>query len=163
MANIATPRLIALWEQAGNADAALRWKIQALHRFNQLGLYGASFRYCPAIEARLDEIREQDFPLYSTAVTSLYFCYLTPGHVEQAYTLIKEKVIDQIHTQPSCSHNHYLLAMLYARFLPRRNLAKAIEHLEYGLSLLSTMSAGLSSSKPAILQRRSRTTCAPLN
>ena len=137
VADIATPRLIDLWEQAGDATAALYWKIQAIHRFNQLGLYGAGSGYCPAIEAELDEIRERDFPLYSTAVTSLYFCYLTLGHVEQAYTLIKEKVIDQIHAQPSCSHNHYLLAMLYARFLPQRDLPKAVEHLEYGLSLLA--------------------------
>jgi tetratricopeptide (TPR) repeat protein len=138
VADIATPRLIDLWEQAGDTQAALRWQIQAMHRFNQLGLYGAGFRYCPAIEARLDEIRQHDFPLYSTAVISLYFCYLTLGHVEQAYTLITEKVIDQIHAQPSRSHNYYLLAMLYARFLPNRDLPKAVECLEYGLSLLAS-------------------------
>lgn len=138
VADIATPRLIDLWEQAGDTRAALRWQIQAMHRFNQLGLYGAGFRYCGAIEARLDEIRQRDFPLYSMAVISLYFCYLTLGHVEQAYTLIKEKVIDQIETQPSRSHNYYLLAMLYARFLPQRDLPKAVECLEYGLSLLAS-------------------------
>lgn len=137
VADIATPRLIDLWERAGDADAALRWKIQAMHRFNQLGLYGAGAGYSAAIAARLDEIRQQDLPLYSTAVISLYFCYLTLGQVEQAYALITEKVIEQIHSQPSRSHNHYLLAMLYARFLPRRDLPRAVEHLEYGLSLLS--------------------------
>jgi tetratricopeptide (TPR) repeat protein len=138
VADIATPRLIDLWEQAGDTQAAVRWQIQAMHRFNQLGLYGAGLRYCTAIEARLEEIGQRDFPLYSTAVISLYFCYLTLGHVEQAYTLIKEKVIDQIHTQPSRSHNYYLLAMLYARFLPQRDLPKAVECLEYGLSLLAS-------------------------
>jgi tetratricopeptide (TPR) repeat protein len=138
VADTATPRLIKLFEQAGDPRAALRWKIQAIHRFNQLGLYSAGWPYCAAIASRLDEIRQEDFPLYSTAVISLYFCYLTLGHVAQAYTLITEHVIDQIHTQPSCSHNHYLLAMLYARFLPERDLSKAVEHLEYGLSLLAS-------------------------
>lgn len=137
MADIATPRLIDLWQQSGHSEAALRWKVQAIHRFNQLGLYGAGLQYCDAIEANLDQLRLDDFPLYSMAVVSLYFCYLTLGHVERAYHVIKEKVIGQIHSQPSLSHNHYLLAMLYARFLPQRDLPKAVEHLEYGLALLA--------------------------
>lgn len=138
LADIFVPQLIDLWERGGNANAALRWKIQAISRFNQLGLYGAGFQYCDAVENDLDTLLEEYFLFYTAAVNALYFCYLTLGYVERAYKVLKEKVMDQIHTQPSCSQNHYFLAMLYARFLPQRDLPKAVEHLEYGISLLNT-------------------------
>ena len=137
VAAVSLPRLIDLWQHSTFPENALRWKIQAMHRFNKLGLYDMSFVYCQEVEESLDAIYEHQRERYQIAAISVFFCYLSLGYAEKAYQVMKEKVITHIIVQPGLSHCHYLMAMLYARFLRPSNFEKAVEHLELGLSLLN--------------------------
>lgn len=137
VADTSTPRLISLLERSGQIKEALLWKADAVHRFNLLGLYEASFRYCEEIDVHLDEIRQDAPKSYPRAVLSLYFCYLSLGNVERSLYLMTEKVLKYPNSQPFLFQCYYLQAMLYARFLPVRNLPEAVEYLERGQELLA--------------------------
>ena len=137
IANAATPRLISLLEQSGQGNQALRWKIRAASRFNHLGLYKASFRYCEEIDANLDLLRDDDLQTYLMAILTIYFCYVPLGYIDRALHILTEHVTDQIQAQPFLTQRYYLIAMLHARFLPRRDLARAVDYLERGLHLIA--------------------------
>ncbi|HJT57300.1 MAG TPA: tetratricopeptide repeat protein [Ktedonobacteraceae bacterium] len=137
VAAVALPRLIDLWQQSEFPEHALRWKIQAMSNFAKLGLYESSFVYCKDVEDSLDVLYAQQRNLYLQAVYAVYLCYLLVGNTEKAFRIVQEKLVNRLTVQPTLSHGHYLLAMLYARFLQPNNIAKAVEHLELGLSLLN--------------------------
>lgn len=103
---------------------------------SQTGVYQAGLRYAEEIEAHLAHIRALFPATHAFAATSVYFCYLSCGHVDRAYQVMMKGVIGGIQSLPSLSQAHYLLAMLHARFFPQRDLVKAVEHLEQGLALL---------------------------
>lgn len=136
LADIALPQLITLLEQSEQIERALYWKVEAVNHFNHLGIYETGLRYSEEIEAHLGLIDPDNHEFYQNAVMCFYFCYISLGYVERAYEVMATKIINHIQG-PYLSHVYYLMAMLYARFLPQRDLLKALDYLEQGLALIN--------------------------
>ncbi|MGH8933095.1 MAG: tetratricopeptide repeat protein [Egibacteraceae bacterium] len=133
------PRLIRYWQESEFPQKALRWQIEAIAIYNERGLYEAGEVYSTAVAAGLDRLYVADRVGYTTAGFRLFFCYLLIGEVEDAQRIAERLLIgmDREDSLNLSHHLHYLMAMRHARYLPRRDLAKAEYHIQRSLEILS--------------------------
>ncbi len=131
------PQLVRLWSQSDRPERALRWHAMALGLYNHHGFYEDALAHAPAVETNLDVIPSQDtFFSRWNLVGSLFGCYVAVGNVEAAYRVVKEEGLDKIDDPGDLARVSYVMAMLHARFLPRKDLALAERYLETGLEQL---------------------------
>ncbi len=130
------PRLIRLWRQSDSPERALRWLVRAMNVYDHDGLYEVAARFAPEVEANLGRMFEVDRRLHSLGVINLFFCYAALGRAEQAYELLQTEGLPKVEDPHFRVDIHYFLAMLHARFLPRRDQTRANWHLDQALALI---------------------------
>jgi tetratricopeptide (TPR) repeat protein len=136
------PRLIHLWQTSDSPDRGLRWLVRALNIYNHDGLYEASLRYAEQVEASLSRMFELDRALHAAAVIGLFSCYAPLGMAERAWHVLESEGVAKIEDPERLIAVHYFLAMLHARFLPRRNQSLAEWHLDQALALIPKLTEG---------------------
>ncbi len=135
------PDIIRLWRLAGREDKVLEMSYQALHSYNSLGFYRDSVRYGEVARSLLRRSAQKVNNIVHWGIFfKLLMSYLGTGEVQSALRLAGEDALafpeepgDEKMRIPLC----YMLAMLYARFLPDRDLATGEEYLERGLVYLA--------------------------
>ena len=135
------PELIALWQRAGRPERAFRWQYEALAVNNSLGFYEDAVRYGDAALAGLKRYCPDDIDLHWKIFIKLFMCHVALGNPETAQRLAEEETPGRF-TDPGClCRLYYLISMLHARYLPKRDLARAEEYLELGLRELTRSQA----------------------
>jgi tetratricopeptide (TPR) repeat protein len=131
------PQLIRLWSASSTPQRALRWHAMALGLYNHHGFYEDALAHAPAVQANLDLIASQD-PFFTrwNLVGSLFGCHVAVGDVQSAYRIVKEEGLDKIDDPGDVARISYVMAMLHARFLPKKDLALAETYLTSGLEQL---------------------------
>jgi tetratricopeptide (TPR) repeat protein len=129
------PRLIDLWKQAGHSRYVLRWRLWALETYNTRGFYEDALVYG---EGTLEEARrhapENEEVLWSIFV-KLFMSLVGLRRAEEARGLAME-VLARPMEPGQRGRLCYLMAMLWARYLRERDLAKGEAYLDEGLRLL---------------------------
>jgi len=128
-------RLIDAWQHSSSPERALRWEVIATSAYSHDGLYEASAPYAPDIEAALDRLFLQDEDAYLAAVNMLYFYHVPAGRAQDALRII-EHALARLEDPWQLARHHYLMAMLYARFLQPNDQDKAEWCLTHALAVL---------------------------
>jgi len=141
------PDVIRLWNLAGREDKLLQRYLQALISYNVLGLYRDSGRYGELALSLLKRSAPgaEDNYLRWGIFFKLFLSYLGAGEPHKALQLANEDVLSFLEAEGDERQHisfYYLIAMLYARFLPERDFAVGEEYLERALEYLEK--AGLS-------------------
>lgn len=127
------PTLIRLWHLAGKPRKVFRYNFHGLDIFNTQGFYEDAIVYGERARALFKE-HIQGFPdVRWTIFLKLFMSYLGLLDSAGAYRVAQEDAIGQTEKLEWRGQLHYLLAMLYARFFPQRDLAKGEELLDLGL------------------------------
>ena len=130
------PRLISLWQRSETPARAWPWLMRAVNEYDHAGLYEVAVRFAPALEADLESIRASDPDLHALAVLNLFFCYAALGQPKRGLDLLVTHGLPRVTDPQVLVDIHYFMAMLFARFLPRRDLDRATEHLDRALAML---------------------------
>lgn len=133
------PRLIRLWQRSNSPERALRWLVRAINVYDHDGLYEVAVRYAPEVEANFDRMFELDRRLHTLAVINVFFCYAALGQAEKAHHLLLTEGLPKVEDPLYRVDIHYFMAMLHARFLPRRDQDKANWHLDQALALIAEL------------------------
>jgi tetratricopeptide (TPR) repeat protein len=131
------PELIRLWREADRPERAFHWQSEALSTYNSLGFYADAVRYGDAALAGAKLYAPDDMELRWTIFIKLFMCHVALGNVEVAYRLAEDEALGKTEDPGALCRLYYLVAMLHARYLPQRDLAKAEEYLNLGLEALS--------------------------
>jgi tetratricopeptide (TPR) repeat protein len=129
------PELLSLWEQAGRADRVRQGLTVAFSQANHFGLYEDALRYGQRLAGELDVLEREDAGAWWTTVGNFLNGYLAAGRASQALELAS-KLEARLRDPERLLRLHYMLAMLYARFLPEADLDRAEAFLERGLAEL---------------------------
>jgi len=135
------PDVIHLWSLAGWEDKLLQRCSQALESYNVLGLYRDSRRYGELAQSVLKRSPPgtEDKKLRWWIFFKIFLSYLGTGEPQKALQLARESVLNLPEAEGDERRRvpfWYLMAMLYARFLPERDFALGEEYLERALQYL---------------------------
>jgi tetratricopeptide (TPR) repeat protein len=133
------PRLVDLWRRSDTPERAWLWQVRAINVYDHAGLYESAVRFAPALEAELDAIHANDPDLHALAVLNLFFCFAALGQPERGFDLLVTQGLPKVTDPEILVDLHYFMGMLFARFLPRRDLDRANDHLARALELLPTL------------------------
>jgi tetratricopeptide (TPR) repeat protein len=139
-------RLIFLWRCSGYRNRALQWEAAALGLYNHLGCYEDGASFIEPVLANL-EILCQEAKVSSfwhmtrwNIVGNIYGCLNSIGRPQQAFEVVEQNM-ELLSDACEQARALYLLAMSCARFLPRRDLARAEVLLKQGLEKLEADSS----------------------
>ncbi|MFY9821418.1 MAG: tetratricopeptide repeat protein [Thermoanaerobaculia bacterium] len=136
-AHIRLPELIRAWRLAGRPEKVAQWQFKGLELFNTLGFYDDAIRYGESVRQYVKrEPDEQWGGLRWSIFIKLYMSYLALSQPETAERLAQEDAIGRVEDPRKQARLSYLLAMLYSRFQPNRDLARGEQYLAQGLSEL---------------------------
>lgn len=127
------PDLIRAWRAAGNPKRLFRYNYWGLEIFNTLGFYEDAIVYGETARALYKEHMAENPDIRWSIFLKLFMSYLGLLDSERADRLVREDAIGKIENPERRGQLHYLLAMLYARFFPQRDLARGEELLELGM------------------------------
>jgi tetratricopeptide (TPR) repeat protein len=127
---------VHLWQQSRTPERGLPWLVRALGVYNHDGLYEIATRFGPAVEANLQRMFASDPQLHAMAVLNLFFSYIALGRAEDALQLVVTQGLGKTEDLQVLTDLHYDMGMLYARFLPNRDLDRAEAHLFEALALI---------------------------
>jgi len=130
------PELIRLWEQVGRGDRILRWKVMGQSILNILGFYQDALTYGYDVLAMLEEAKPENDDLHWPTFNKIFSCHVALGEWEKALHLAEEEVLGKLTDPYRKGQLDYLIAMLYARYMPERDLDKGEEYLEAGVEAL---------------------------
>lgn len=135
------PDVIKLWSLAEREDKLLPRYLQALISYNVLGLYRDSGRYGELARNLLKRSAPgaEDKHIRWAIFYKLFLSYLGAGEPHKALQLANEDMLNAPEAEGGEVQRislYYLMAMLYARFLPERDFAVGEEYLERALKLL---------------------------
>jgi len=118
---------------------SLHWRAEAFARYTFLGLYADAWEYGKVVTDRLDEYAGQDEARRYKMLNKIFGCIGAIGDEQALRALPAFVVAEGLEklTNPAYRGGvHYILSMLYARFLPELDLDRAERHLDLGLSEL---------------------------
>jgi tetratricopeptide (TPR) repeat protein len=127
------PELIRLWTAAGRPRRALRWLELGLEIYNVMGIYEDSVVYGERALAVFKAEGVDDPRLRWQIVGKLFMSYLALGRSEDALRFLQAEAPLERHEPFQRAQICYSVAMLYARHLPQRDLARGEEYLAEGL------------------------------
>lgn len=136
-AEIHGPKLINCWLRSDQPENALIWQSRLLGIYNHQGFYEDALAYCEAIAPQLERLCGDDNDRRWNTVGNLFNCYATSGNIARAYEIVEQEALLKIKTPRQLVRVYYLMAMLHARFLPQKDLAKAEDFLNRSLALLA--------------------------
>jgi tetratricopeptide (TPR) repeat protein len=129
-------RMIRLWDRAGNADRSLKWNLLGLSICTDGGLYADACRYGESARRLAKAIRPGDAGLRWMIFFKLFSCHMALRDTSAALRLAREDALGQTERPEWRSQLYYLMAMLYARYLPQKDFEKAEDYLRRGLEEL---------------------------
>lgn len=129
------PALLSLWEQAGQKDKLRQSLAMAFGLANHYGLYEDALRYGHRLIGVFDQLEQDDPETYWGAVGNLFNSYLAVHEASKALELAL-RMAARLRDPEKRFRIHYVLAMLYSRYLPKAELGKAEAYLEQGLAEL---------------------------
>ncbi|TDR42452.1 tetratricopeptide repeat protein [Tahibacter aquaticus] len=134
------PRLIDLLDSLGEHAQAQRWRSATLALYNHYGLYEDALFFGEPILADLDEIDqgERRFGRWNI-VSGLFNAYAALGRPEDALAVVRDEAMAKISEPNDLISIYYTMAMLYCRFLPRRDFALAEEYLHKSMALIDVV------------------------
>jgi tetratricopeptide (TPR) repeat protein len=124
--------LINYWLLSDRPEKALIYQIKACSIYAQRGYYEDAIVYG---EAALPQLKSQNLENsleHSRLVQALYLSYTSVERLEPALHLLQDSM-EQITEQNFRSVSYYMMAMLYARYLPIRDFEKALAYLHQGI------------------------------
>jgi tetratricopeptide (TPR) repeat protein len=133
------PRLIKVWADLGDDRRSLDWRGEAFSRYTFCGLYADAWKYGRVVVERLDEYVGQDEGRRFKVLNKVFGCRGATRDAQALSELPAFVVAEGLEklTHPAYRAGaHYILAMLYGRFLPELDLERATTHLELGLAEL---------------------------
>ncbi len=131
---IRLPHLLYLWTLAGETNKVHQWKYEALSLYNTLGLYQEAVTYGDGL---LDFARRFGSEQTVWAVfLKLFMSHNALRRIDVSLRLAQEEVLGKIERLEWKAQLCYLLAMIYARYLPERDLDRAERLLEEGLEYI---------------------------
>lgn len=129
------PQLIHYWLHSDQPICALEHQIKACSIYTRRAFYEDGLFYGEAALAQIELHCPEDSYKRSQLVEKMYLCYIALDRPMQAFHLLEDamrRITDPYFLCRGC----YLMGMLYARYLPNRDFAKAEAFLEQGLQLL---------------------------
>jgi tetratricopeptide (TPR) repeat protein len=129
-------RMIRLWDCAGNSDRSLKWNLLGLSICTDSGLYADARIYGETARRLAKEIRRGDGGLRWLIFFKLFSCHMALRDTAAALRLAQEDALGKTERPEWRSQLYYLMAMLYARYLPQKDFEKAEEYLRMGLAEL---------------------------
>lgn len=131
------PELIKLWQQAGRPEKVLRYKFIGLETYNTLGLYEDALRYGEDLLPVAQKYAPDDVHLQWVIIYKLLMCYAGLQDVQRCMELAEGEGMKLAARNANMrARLFYLLAMFYARFQKKRDLAKGEEYLARGLAAI---------------------------
>jgi tetratricopeptide (TPR) repeat protein len=127
------PHIIHTWLRSSEPDRAMEWQVEAFSIYTKQGLYEEALEYGEAVRRVLDACCGEDERKRVRLINKLCSCYVSSGAPEKALEVVEEGVA-RLEDPGLRGYLHYLLAMLHARFLQVRDLARAEDNLELGLT-----------------------------
>lgn len=129
------PKIIRYWLASDTPEKALPYQIEALSIYNTRGMYADAVVYGEAALYQIKQHHPDD--LYKFFLISIKLCtsYFGLRHSDKALPLITEALEKGTHPAHKI-HFTYYMAMLYARYLPERDLTKAEEYLDMGFAAI---------------------------
>lgn len=130
------PELIRLWSGSDQPRQAVYYQFTALSIFSTRGLYEDALFYGEPLRETIEREHADNVTLRLSTYLKLYNCYAGLGRSLQA--------LDVSETALALSDNPrdrfvwcYLIAMVHARFLPKRDFEKAELYLDQGIQALA--------------------------
>lgn len=130
------PEIVRLWLWANEPRQALRWQIFWLGITNHRGFYEDALYYCEAILEHLRTNSEEDQERRWNLVGNLFHGLTTTGRVKEALALVEQEALGKIDDPAILVRPYYVIAMLYARYLPQLDFDRAASYLERALEML---------------------------
>ena len=125
------PRLIYLWRHSPEPERAFRWETVLLGLYNHYGFYEDALEVGrPVLENLETAIRVNGVFGRWDIVSAFFNALVALDRAEEAARLVTEEALGKVDADVDLISIHYTLAMLLARFLPRKDFARAVEHLE---------------------------------
>lgn len=129
-------QLIHNWSLSNQPEKALDYQIEAFTIYTRQGFYEDALVYGEAACAQLEHYYLKDVQKRWIIYGTLYTCYTVLGKPVQALQVV-ERGMAEIESPEIRFQCYYMLAMLYARLLPERDLEKAEAFLNNGLEELA--------------------------
>ena len=126
------PELIEAW-QAADPERALPYLVQAFFLYTSHGFYRDALRYGDAVHPLIDQYCGTDESRRMNVVNKFFGCLAVLGEPERALEIIDSEGFEKITEPGRRSLLHYLAAMIHARYLPKKDLDLAVEHLDRGI------------------------------
>lgn len=127
------PALIRAWRATHHRKRLFRYNYYGLEIFNTLGFYEDAIVYGETARALYKQHMPESPDIRWSIFLKLFMSYLGLQDSERAHRLALEDAVGRIDHLERRGQLHYLMAMLYARFFPERDLAKGEELLDLGL------------------------------
>jgi tetratricopeptide (TPR) repeat protein len=137
--------LIRAWTAAGDPKKVFHWQFEALSVHNSLGFYEDALSYGRPALAGAKLYSPDDDTLHWRVFIKLFMCHVALGNAETALRIAEEEALGKVREAGRLCRLYYLVSMLYARYLPQRDLATAEDYLERGMEEIAR--AGLPDSE----------------
>lgn len=131
------PALIRLWGLASQPERRLGWQHDAFIHSTLHGYYADALSYSRDLLQHLDTFCGDDEQRRWNIVIKVAACYSALGRSEEALALLEQAALKRLKDPRWIAQAHYMLAMLHARYLANKDLAKAEAHLDQGLEFLA--------------------------
>jgi tetratricopeptide (TPR) repeat protein len=128
--------LVHFWRKAGRDDKVFKWEYSSMAMLNNVGLYDDAIVYGERVRAVFDKYGEGNQELRWTMLVTLHMSYLAIRKVDEAYQVTMEDMVSEKEHPIRVFQLCYLLAILYARYLPDRDLDRSESLLDEGLRAL---------------------------
>jgi hypothetical protein len=133
------PRIIALWEASDEPERAVRWRARALAIYAEQGLYEAASIHGEDVLPHLDALTGSDEAARWDLVRHLVRSLIAAQRPHESLCLLHEEVFGRITDPEILCRAWYEAAMLHARHLPERNVARAERYLRDAMGVIAEL------------------------
>ena len=128
-------KIIRYWSLSDTPQKALPYQMLALGIYNTQGLYEDAISYGETARSQISDSNPHNNENLMYILLKLCTSYLGLRQTDKAFEIVTRGLqiaTESRHIIPLC----YQMAMLYARYLPERNLVKAEEYLKRALAVI---------------------------
>lgn len=129
-------RLIRYWSLSERPSRAVAWQAVALGLYSHYGFYEDALAYSEAVLGNLDQMTEEFGLRRWSLVATTYGAHLALGNVDFTFEGLQEVAKQDIWRPDERARLYYMMSMLYVRFLPQKDFAKAEEYVMKALEEL---------------------------